>query len=192
MNRSVPILVLAAAAGCAAGSPTDTSWAALGQSCRQGASVFSLPDAKRDALLPETHPTSDAQWAEIARRVPGGWGGYFLEDGSPTMYLVDPSKVSEALAALREEGISLSSATTVRRGRWDFAQLYDWYRYLGSYLVEGVSFADIDEAHNHLEYGVIDEATRGNLEEALAALELPCFLVAIEIEPYAQAATSTP
>jgi hypothetical protein len=191
-RRTLAILAVIAATGCASRSPTDTNWAALGQSCPRDTPAFSLPEAKREVLPPDSHPTVNTQWAEIARRVPGGWGGYFIDGGTPTMYLTDPSKRSEALAGLREEGISLPSTTVVRRGRWDFAQLYDWYRYVGIDLVDGVSFADIDEASNRLDYGVIDEATRQSLEEALAALEIPCFLVAIEIRPYAQAATSAP
>lgn len=179
---------------CSDGDPTgpeaaDVSrprWAKLGRSCASDAPAPSLPESARGSLPP---PGMDlnAEWAAIARRTPGGLGGYFIEDGRPTLYLLDPSKVEDAAKALRAEGIPLPRSVAVKQGRWDFAQLYDWYRYLNRHLwaVEGVSFSDIQEARNRLEYGAIDEPTRVKMENILADLDVPCFLVAIEIREYA-------
>ncbi|MQA90186.1 MAG: hypothetical protein GEU90_08120 [Gemmatimonas sp.] len=88
----------------------------------------------------------------------------------------------------------MSPSVAVKQGRWDFAQLYDWYRYLNQHLwpVEGLSFSDIQEARNRLEYGAIDEPTRVEVENILADLDVPCFLVAIEIREYAVPLASVP
>jgi len=77
----------------------------------------------------------------------------------------------------------------VKKGRWDFAQLHAWYRYLAPHIWggDGLSFSDIQEARNRLEYGVIDEASRRRLEQTVAALGVPCFLIAIEIRSRAVA-----
>jgi hypothetical protein len=99
---------------------------------------------------------------------------------------VDPARREEAIEALRSEGIPASTSTVVKQGRWDFAQLYDWYRFLaaGALALEGVTFTDIQESRNRLEIGAVDEEARGRLEQMLSALDLPCFLVATEIRGY--------
>jgi hypothetical protein len=40
---------------------------------------------------------------------------------------------------------------------------------------------DIDERENRIVFGVVDAAARHRLEQRLARLELPCFLLGIEI-----------
>jgi hypothetical protein len=42
--------------------------------------------------------TIDDQWAAIARQVPGGWGGVWLVDAQPTIFLVHPDRRDEAVA----------------------------------------------------------------------------------------------
>jgi hypothetical protein len=195
----VCLLVAAATAACS--SPADPEelrvpapgysepprWADLGVDCAPDAPATSLDPSLRDALPPPP-PNIDTEWADIARRVPGGWGGFFYEDGTPTIYLVDPSQREAAAAALRDEGIPMPSSGSVKQGRWDFAQLHDWYRYLAPHIrIEGTSFSDINEVNNRLEYGAIDEATRARMEEIAASLGVPCYLVAIAIRPYATA-----
>lgn len=127
---------------------------------------------------------------------PYSWrlSGYFIDDGTPTLYLLEPSKLEEAAEALRAEGIPVPSTVVVKQGRWDFAQLYEWYRHLNPHLwaVEGVVSSDIQESRNRLEYGVIDEPTRVKMEKILAGLDVPCFLVAIEIRDYPVILASVP
>lgn len=171
----------------------EPAWANLGKSCPADAPAYSLPRAARDSLPTDGRDsrTLDEVWAEIAREVPGGWGGLFYEEGSLTIYLVERSKREQAIAALapllRESGweeVADELATAeVKVGRWDFAQLHDWYRYLNQHVwrVEGVTTSDIDEQHNRLEYGVRDEEAQKRLSERLAELDPPCFLVAVGI-----------
>jgi hypothetical protein len=70
----------------------------------------------------------------------------------------------------------------VRQGRWDFAQLYDWYRYISVRIdtVNGLYFTDIDEERNRLVYGV-DSTAKGELDAFVATLNLPCDLVVITV-----------
>jgi hypothetical protein len=129
--------------------------------------------------------TIDDQWAEIARQVPGGWGGFYLLNGQPTIYLVHPERRDEAVAALYAFGVGQPGfdvrLSAVLRGRWDFAQLYDWYRYINvqARTVGGLYFTDIDEAQNRLHYGVDSGAVR-QFEAFLQALDLPCDLLTVE------------
>lgn len=129
--------------------------------------------------------TVDDQWAAIARQVPGGWGGVWLVDAQPTIFLVHPDRRDEAVAALYAFGVGQPGfdvrSAAVLQGRWDFAQLYDWYRYINqqAWTVSGLHVTDIDEVQNRLYYGVDSGAVR-QFESFLQALDLPCDLVTVE------------
>ena len=94
-----------------------------------------------------------------------------------------------AVAALSAQmpGFDFASAD-VWKGRWDFAQLYDWYRYIRVAIgsPEGIVFSDIDEYENRLTYGVLAEAM-DSVRAVFDAAALPCELVRFEesapIEP---------
>ncbi len=137
--------------------------------------------------------TIDDRWAAIARQVPGGWGGFLLDSkGRPTVYLVHPEMRQEALAALyaEEVGLPLYDVRTAQvwQGRWDFAQLYDWYRYINARIgtPDGLYSRDIDEGRNRLTYGV-DSTAKAGLQSLLETLGLPCDLVNISVESPASA-----
>jgi len=161
-------------------------------SCRYSTETAACGDARSlDASLrlpPVTSAirTVDDQWADLAREVPGGWSGVFLVSGRPTVYLVRPEQREEALAALYIAGVGLPlfdiRSAEVRQGRWDFAQLYDWYRYINVRIgtVNGLYFTDIDEERNRLVYGV-DSTAKGELDAFVATLNLPCDLVVITV-----------
>jgi hypothetical protein len=197
VKRLIGILGIAFSLGChsltapSADPESEAQWASLGRACDDDAPAPSLSPAARESLPPPPSPESNpnARWAALAGRVPGGWGGFFLEEGVPTIFLVDPALKHAAIEVLATEGFPVTSSTRAKQGRWDFAQLYDWYRYLTRNVsaIDGLSSSDIQEARNRIEFGVIDEAARGRLEQTLAALEVPCFLVAIEIRPRAVA-----
>jgi len=109
-------------------------------------------------------------------------------EGGLVVFLVDTTQRDAALAALAArgglEGMD-PKRVRVRKVRWNFAQLYDWYRYLGLHVLSasGLVTSDIDEAQNSITYGVKDESGRRRLERLLAELRPPppCFLVAIEV-----------
>jgi hypothetical protein len=124
--------------------------------------------------------TIDDQWAAIARQVPGGWGGIFLINGRGTMYLVHPEQLKDAIAALTALGFDVRISNVVR-ARWDFAQLYDWYRYINvqAWQVAGFHDSGIDEMQNRLFYGV-DSSAVSRFKDLLQSLDLPCDLVTVE------------
>jgi hypothetical protein len=169
---------------------SDPAWANIGKTCSPSSAVAIVPANKRDSLPPLTHgPTrsSDDDWADAARSIPGGWGGLFVENGTPTIFLVDPSKRAAAIAAMRGRGIGSPldlSQTRVKPGRWDFAQLADWYRYFNLYMftIPGLRSGDINEVRNRIEFDVTDGTARSAFESLFAHMDLPCYLVAIKTQ----------
>jgi hypothetical protein len=147
----------------------------------------SLAEDLRLTLPPPDPADSDAQWADIARQAPGGWGGVFLgSNNTLTIYLVDPTKETEAKTVLFSVGVGLPRdirTAQVRKGRWDFAQLFDWYRYIQPHInfSNGVSFTDIDEAANRLHYGMVSSEAMASLEATFQSLNLPCELVIVDV-----------
>jgi hypothetical protein len=60
--------------------------------------------------------------------------------------------------------------------------LYDWYGLLLDVVArEGIVTTGIDVKHNRILFGVEDAAGRQRLERHLARLNLPCFLVGIDV-----------
>jgi hypothetical protein len=144
----------------------------------------------RDSLersAPASRATIDDRWAEAARELPGGFAGMILEGGL-VVFLVDTTQRDTVLAALAARGALKGRdlrRVRVRKARWDFAQLYDWYRYLGLHVWSdsGVVTSDLDEGANRITYGVMGESARRRVERRLAELRPPppCFLVAVEV-----------
>lgn len=148
----------------------------------------SIAGARRDSVPPPPtgrHNLND-EWADIARQVPGGWGGAFLVNGQFTMYLVQPDRREKAIAALISLGFGNTAVrgAEVWQGRWDFAQLYDWRRYINLTVGwrEGLVFSDLDEFQNRIVFGVRGAEAAGSVEALLDALHLPCELVVLEVE----------
>jgi hypothetical protein len=194
----VPLAAASVLLGCGCGGvpPHGPHWASVGHRCASDAPATSLPAAARDSLSPaDTLHNPDDRWAQRARAVPGGWGGFFIDNGVPTIYLVDTTQRAHALAALNRPGLDgmvLGADVQVRRGRWDYAQLDDWYRYLNQRLAlsELVS-SDIEEGANRIMYTVTGDGAIARLEARLAALHVPCFLVAVEsVAGYPRLATT--
>ncbi len=189
MPRTSSTVWPAAVALLAACSPVDVDdlrdarWAELGRPCPVDAPATLLSEERRDAL-PPFEANLNGRWADLALRAPGGVGGYFIGEAGPTMYLTDTTQLQAAAAFLRDEGVPVAEGVVALQGRWDFAQLYDWYRYLNRHILplDGTSLADVNEATNRLEYGAVDESARTEIEETLIGLGIvPCFLVTIEL-----------
>lgn len=171
--------------------PTDGSmrWADVGRACTPSAPATSLSPFSRDSLPPidPRYRSFDDVVADIAKRVPGGWAGYYLREGVPVVVLVDTTRLADARAALQREGLSIPAHAIAQKARWNFTQLNDWSRYLMPKVqsVGGVSFSDIQETENRIELGVIDESAWRRVEHALQRVDTPCHLVAISISGYA-------
>jgi hypothetical protein len=153
----------------------------------------SVPAAIRESLAPfptGRQATIDDQWAVTAREIPGGFAGIILE-GGPVVFLVDTTQREAALAALIARHAIPGrhpERARVRRARWDFAQLHEWYEYLNGHLTgdSGFAMGDIDEGHNQLTYGVADSAAQRRFEAILARLPVPCGLVVVEVTGFAE------
>ena len=162
---------------------------ALPVGCDPNSPGPSISGAMRNRLPPFPPPeewTINEIWADIARQVPGGWGGFFIGDDQPIHYLVHPERQDDALAALRELGVTSPFTTrepAVLQARWDFAQLYDWrtYIFVAVGWPDGLVSVDIDEFRNRLSYGVEDVEAAESLAAAFEAANLPCALTIIEV-----------
>lgn len=157
----------------------------------------SLDPAIAASLPPRTgHMAPDDGWADLAARVPGGFAGILYVDSKPVLMLTDPSQALAAKEALSVEipWFDIRGAE-VRKARWDFAQLVDWYNYLGIrgpvWQTPGMTSGDKDEAINRIRYGVLDSASRARLVSSLAGMDLPCDLIALEITGPIYAADGT-
>jgi hypothetical protein len=198
---ALSLAALGLACSSAAGPDAAPEGAAdLGRTGACTGPATSLPPQLAAALpAPGGLRTPDDRWADLARRVPGGFAGVMYDlapagapprtTGRPILMLVDPTRAAEAKAALAPHlpGFDVAGAE-VRAVRWDFAQLYDWYRHLGGLVWSegGVTMSDIDEAANRLAYGAANEAARERLAQRLASLSLPCDLVVVRIVPPAE------
>jgi hypothetical protein len=194
---SLPVVVAFASCGRSVIEPTpafDTAprWANVGKSCDDNAPAVLLSPVRRDSLPPEHAGNSDQRWVDLARSAPGGIGGIFQVGPNGTgdyfIWLTDPSKKTEAIEAIIAAFPGLAGFFPFERahivqGRWDFAQLADWYRYLLLKRPPGIWSSDIQEGSNRLEFGVPNEEARTALEQWLTALDVPCRLVAIRIQP---------
>jgi hypothetical protein len=68
------------------------------------------------------------------------------------------------------------------QGRWTYAQLYDWFRYIHMHILGvRVSMWTLDDWRNRIVYGVEDEAAATGLGQKLAEMHAPCFLVAVDV-----------
>ena len=188
---SIVVVLLALGGACQPGreppAPAAGSHAVPAGEC-DGPAV-SPPPAAAAALPPRTGAMApDDRWADLAREAPGGFAGV-LYDGGPVLMLARPEEAAAAKAALAPAlpGFPVAAAE-VRRARWDFGQLVDWYNYMlldAGVWGPGVVSGDKDEAANRLRFGVVDEAARARLIGALDALGVPCGLVLVDIrEPF--------
>jgi len=78
----------------------------------------------------------------------------------------------------RRAGLDFTNPLIVP-ARWDFAQLFDWYRYLLPHLhaVPGVYMSDIDESENRIVVGAITPDVQRQVLKRAADRGAPCGLV---------------
>jgi hypothetical protein len=165
------------------------TWASVGKECTTNAPITDIPSAARDSLghpfgSPGEHGDAWAKRAEVSRKIPGGWGGVTRkENGFGTRLLfVDTTQRARAFEALAAAGSPFSPDTPVKQGRWSYAQIYDWFRYIHTHLRRvAVTMWTLDEANNRILYGVEDEAAAREFDRQLATMNTPCFLVARDI-----------
>ncbi len=142
--------------------------------------------APREPSSPGRPYTIDDRFADLARVVPGGFGGLWLEGDELHVNLVDLSKRAEAQAVLaRELRAEFGGGAPGQRGsvdldaivfhsaRYDYLQLTGWYARLTPALGEGIVSTDIDERANRIAVGVRDEATIERVRRRVVELGIP-------------------
>ena len=177
------------------------AWARVGGSCR-ATSPTRLPP-----VVPDTSSDVGASaWAEynaaLAAYVPGGFGGLFFEYDPPfpamtrpnpearrvTLLLVDTTKAAAAFTELAPEIAERSpywdgATRRVARARWTVPELRAWYWYLSREpgVRQAAPMMLLDAKQNNLRFGVWNQDQRRELEAQLERLDVPCFLVMIEV-----------
>jgi hypothetical protein len=176
--------------------------------CRVGPRAPSRPGGgdPRAGGRPGRPYTIDDRYTELARAVPGGFGGLWLEGSVLHVHLVDLTRREQALAALKTElrgefgpGAATSQRADVEldrivfhQGSYDYVQLTGWYARLPASLgYEGVTSTDIDERRNRISIGVRDDATGERVRRRIVELGIPREAVLVQREEPA-ASTSRP
>lgn len=133
-----------------------------------------------------TTPTDPATRLESARQAPSGLnvvtlarevsgvGGFYLDDGVPTVYLTDVGQRAAAEAALAGYGYA-PSAVRVVQAEYTYGELERWFQRLSpeALAVPGAVFADNDESTNRVLVGVEHERAAAAVRGVAARLGVP-------------------
>lgn len=136
------------------------------------------------------------EFAAMAERVPGGFGGLFVDgEGAVAMVLRDLGQEASARMALgqeqmiqrRREGSDGDRFTPVqikvREGAYDYAQLHDWYNELLTALPFPPRMGTISVERNRLFVGVATEAERQSVLALAEQIRLPPSALRVEAVP---------
>ena len=115
-----------------------------------------------------------------------GFGGMFIDkDGRLAIYLLEPSQLLPARAAIETVfGSDRIPAAGVRalQGQYTVSQLKRWSeRAAVVFESPGVTAIDLDEARNRVMIGVEDDSGTRAVEQALSRLDIPRDAVVIQI-----------
>ena len=182
---SISLVLVLGLAACAEPAPDPSSFVwAQSASCRADAPAVPLPLLLKDSVTPVS-AVLDAEdvRAYVARVTPGGWGGFRYSGNQLTLLMVDPAQVDVLLDTLHYYGIQRPADPRdlrVEKVRWDFYQMDEWLRYLRVTFSPAYGFPGIvSTMTNRIEVTAQTNNERDALVERLAALELPCWLVAV-------------
>jgi hypothetical protein len=174
--------------------------------CDSNAPAVSLPAAQGDSM-PAVRSTGfltiDETNYNLAQHVPGGWANYYLTPvngrNTPVLMFVDTTNVLAAIDSLVKyypygHRSFARDSIVLRVVRWNWVQLYDWYRYISYFkgLPDGWTFSDVDEFENRLSFGGNTAADRDAVVQSLRQLDVPCWLAAVRIKGYAQLSNAQP
>lgn len=150
-----------------------------------------------DAGLRPSLPTLAVQapdLASLSRAIPG-FGGLYLDQGVPTVYLTDVSRRDAVESALgrfaQSRGFSAGQIKVVQ-GRFAYQQLDRWTRAVSdeAFSTAGVVWTDLDEAHNTVTIGVEHAAAGASVKNLATRLGIPAAAVRIQrADPIVYAAT---
>jgi len=136
------------------------------------------------------------EFAAMAKRVPGGFGGLFFDgDGVLNVVLRDLHQADAARAALDAEPFIQARRVGLRAhefdpgqarihsGLRDYAELYDWYRALMDEVPTTPRMGSINVERNRLFIGVADEEERALVRNAAVRVGLPPDAIRVEVVP---------
>ena len=157
-----------------------------------GLAVLSMAAACRDAVtppdvtaVPEQVAAAQAPSLEVLDRRISGFGGFYLQDGIPTVYLMDVTRRGEAEAAL-------GSKIRVAQAQFTYKSLDRWHRAvtLDAFETPGVVYTDLDEASNRVVVALEPGAGKTNIRALAARLGVPAEAIVLrESEPIVPMAT---
>ena len=175
MNRAVRLTAVAAvlaAAACDTATPVDPTQAP-----------------------PVSQLTAQAPSLETLARTIPGFGGFFLDNGVPTVFLTNVNERGAAEAALgsyaRAKGIGVAHIR-VAQGQYSYRELEGWHRLVtdDAFEIAGVVYTDLDEASNRVVVGVERGASKGALRLLAARLGVPAGALTLrETDPIIPMAT---
>ena len=167
-----------------------------GASCRDSSSPILTPTSPTAAASPMgmAQGPQAPDLATLARTIPG-FGGFYLEAGIPTVYLLDPAARGPAERALGAYAAARGVAPAqirVLQGRYAYGDLDRWFRRISyeAFSTPGVVYTDLDEAVNRVAVGVEHAAAAASVRGLAARLGIPAEAVVVrEVEPIGYAAT---
>lgn len=158
------------------------------------AACSDAPTGARSGPAPVLQAVHAPDLATLARTVPG-FGGLFLDQGVPTVYLTDASQrgpIERALGAFaRAQGLA-PSQIRVLAGRYAYGDLDHWFQAMSreAFAQGGVVFVDLDEASNRVLVAVEHGASEAGIRGLAARLGIPAAALTVrETEPIQYAAT---
>ena len=134
------------------------------------------------------------QLETLARTVPG-FGGFYLADGVPTVYLMDVTKRADAESQLgaftRARGFGAKDIR-VQQAQFTYKDLDRWHRTVttDAFELPGVVYTDLDEATNRVVVAVERGAGKVGVRDLAVRLGVPAGAIDVrETEPIIPMAT---
>ena len=144
-----------------------------------------VPTGPEAAAVPAHAQGSPPDRAALARAVPA-FGGIFIENGAPTVYLTDTSErpgAERALSAwLAQEGYS-PAQLRVREGRFAYSDLQAWFEAASRdvFADGGVVLADLHESSNSVLIGVEDQGAAARVRATALRAGVPSEALRVEV-----------
>ncbi|MGH7514475.1 MAG: hypothetical protein ACREOQ_16305 [Gemmatimonadales bacterium] len=133
-----------------------------------------------------TRHGSDAEFARLAKQIPGFGGMYYDRTGKLTVYMKPAAAglrqaAPDVLARLRSLGspsvqgrLGQATAAATLDAKYDFTELLSYKdRAHAAFAVKGVVYTDIDEASNRVRVAITPQASQAAVERVLANAGVP-------------------
>lgn len=149
-----------------------------------GPPLWAGPGQESDRRTPME--TWDDRLLRVEKSAPGFGGMFTAPDGRLTVYLLDPSRVAAARAAIEAVfGPSQVPPAGIHavRGQYTISQLKRWSDRANQLLeIPGVVIVDLDEGRNRVTIGVEQKGRIPSVERALRRLQIPREAVVFVVE----------